>query len=742
MFLNSLITLGIFTSDAKQSCEIAETAKDDNTSDTQNNGQNSDDNNSPDNRPSDGPLVIPNCEQCGEMFDSQIDLRQHEDKVHKQINGHETVERQSSQDSDSDIEMIAEETGSVERPKIAETNTNAQTVIRKPPEPKRVPQVPPTGSQSVIKPNPNQVPKANLINTSPLDFYSISQSIARQLIQNNAQKSVPSVPNTTANGMPVKRLQCTRCGLRFKSEVKCETHLNRDHLNIKPYACNLCATTFYAKDSLSSHMYIKHRMAAFECHVCGHKTTQKMALMLHMGTHTTEKQFKCDLKGCDKTFATRVHLYHHKRNLHNLRVSFGDYCEATSVANLFKHKPSTSQASSPGTSKTPAHKTSASSLNNNTSEEVIYTMCDECDQLFDSDRALTEHTTRVHKKVEPPKQSQESAPKELKTYSKSNGNNSNKIVSFICRECKQFFNNSELFVRHLAQKKCQSSASSHSLSLSLSSPLSVSQSPIAQPLSQRLVVLSSNGRPVETGLEIESNEVVVDMSDNNNQQKNIATVSKISQPPFKPTITPTTVLNLTKLVPKLEYQCNECNMKFDSEHKREIHLNRDHLHTKPFVCDQCDMSFHGKETLYNHLYHKHNIRAFVCHICGHKAGHRSALELHMGRHVTNRPFKCDVKGCDKDFKTKVSLYYHKRGTHCSDEPDIAPTIRPIVQPFPNKLFVCNRPNCERKFKTRAEVTIHQNSHIIRLSCSWPGCQFKADSLTLLFEHKRKEKHMN
>ena len=106
--------------------------------------------------------------------------------------------------------------------------------------------------------------------------------------------------------------KCEHCYMKFRTEDKLELHVNKEHLNFTPYRCGHCDQQFYTKNSLGSHLYNKHRIAGFECHICGQKQAQRVLLDKHMKIH-----FVCNFDGCvDRRFKSQSTLNWHLNNWH------------------------------------------------------------------------------------------------------------------------------------------------------------------------------------------------------------------------------------------------------------------------------------------------------------------------------------------------------------------------------------------------------------------------------------------
>ncbi|XP_060534816.1 zinc finger protein 16-like [Cylas formicarius] len=94
---------------------------------------------------------------------------------------------------------------------------------------------------------------------------------------------------------------CAECGKRFKLITQLKNHEtshNRCPENMPQWAttrkCNVCELSFANAKSLKQHVLSVHKnFKPFICNVCGHKTTRKAMLELHLRQHTGAKPHKC-----------------------------------------------------------------------------------------------------------------------------------------------------------------------------------------------------------------------------------------------------------------------------------------------------------------------------------------------------------------------------------------------------------------------------------------------------------------
>ncbi|XP_045779728.1 zinc finger protein 100-like isoform X2 [Maniola jurtina] len=114
------------------------------------------------------------------------------------------------------------------------------------------------------------------------------------------------------------KLQCDQCDKRFGVKRDLERHMNRIHLNRRPYQCDQCDRAYVNLWSLTDHKRFTHegekRPLKHPCPMCDKVFALKSTCKVHMYTHTGERPYPCP--ECDATFnqpgirATHVRLVH------------------------------------------------------------------------------------------------------------------------------------------------------------------------------------------------------------------------------------------------------------------------------------------------------------------------------------------------------------------------------------------------------------------------------------------------
>ncbi|XP_054152783.1 zinc finger protein 479-like [Oppia nitens] len=134
--------------------------------------------------------------------------------------------------------------------------------------------------------------------------------------------------------------QCQTCDYKSIKFVDFEAHVNRLHLNIKPYKCHICSEYFVGYDSLRKHKSRKHycfgqgldqlsdkrksqiavTLSKFQCQYCQKFIHCELKLKRHVSrVHQNMKPtntIACDM--CDKWYSNKTTLYTHKRLHHGI----------------------------------------------------------------------------------------------------------------------------------------------------------------------------------------------------------------------------------------------------------------------------------------------------------------------------------------------------------------------------------------------------------------------------------------
>ena len=147
------------------------------------------------------------------------------------------------------------------------------------------------------------------------------------------------------------------------------------------------------------------------------------------------------------------------------------------------------------------------------------------------------------------------------------------------------------------------------------------------------------------------------------------------------------------------YKCNETNCKFICITPQLMveHINS-HSLGKSFECDLCHKLFALKYHLNSHKKMVHNVNnhypVLNCQYCDYTTKNLFCFRQHLRTHQTETPFRCQRSGCDKQFKTELSLRSHIIYCHTKLKP-----------------HVCEVDGCQSAFKMKSQLSRHMKSHL-------------------------------
>lgn len=156
----------------------------------------------------------------------------------------------------------------------------------------------------------------------------------------------PGVPLPLEPGQYV--CAAVNCGKRYGCKGDLTQHTRSVHGVHKParYECRLCNTEFATQRDVYRHRVSAHPQV-FKCDACGVVCKNRAALTVHTKRahpkHTTvasesstgivqhNASYKCEEKGCTKSYARRAGLQQHRRNKHPKRESAAGVSSRTDI---------------------------------------------------------------------------------------------------------------------------------------------------------------------------------------------------------------------------------------------------------------------------------------------------------------------------------------------------------------------------------------------------------------------------
>ncbi|XP_065199838.1 zinc finger protein 623-like [Planococcus citri] len=139
------------------------------------------------------------------------------------------------------------------------------------------------------------------------------------------------------------------------------------------------------------------------------------------------------------------------------------------------------------------------------------------------------------------------------------------------------------------------------------------------------------------------------------------------------------------------YICDVCGVEFFKRSELSKHLD-EHITNEDdtFECDVCHRTFNNFRLYRVHKkMHNSSQKNYTCDVCGKRFGSRNLLEEHNNIHTGERPYCCS--SCGKSFTSKYTLKSHEK-TH-EDRPRPYPCI-----------------NCGKAFLTQQNLIHHERIH--------------------------------
>ncbi|KAK2155276.1 hypothetical protein LSH36_244g04018 [Paralvinella palmiformis] len=115
------------------------------------------------------------------------------------------------------------------------------------------------------------------------------------------------------NGLSsLKQFPCENCDKVFSDPLQLQRHIRSLHVGARAHTCSDCGKTFATSSGLKQHQHIHSSIKPFQCEVCLKAYTQFSNLCRHKRMHADcRQQIKC--KDCGQTFSTMTSLGKHKR---------------------------------------------------------------------------------------------------------------------------------------------------------------------------------------------------------------------------------------------------------------------------------------------------------------------------------------------------------------------------------------------------------------------------------------------
>lgn len=132
---------------------------------------------------------------------------------------------------------------------------------------------------------------------------------------------------------------CNECKYKTGNKQTLEAHMNKSHLNLRPYVCEKCGKGFFKKSNLTEHVSEVHSEQKKDiCATCGDSFSRKKSLIEHLRIHSDDKPYSCEI--CGDKFVTVGRRNTHVQRKHREKEAVCEICGSVfSLKNdLNRHK--------------------------------------------------------------------------------------------------------------------------------------------------------------------------------------------------------------------------------------------------------------------------------------------------------------------------------------------------------------------------------------------------------------------
>ncbi|KAJ8705902.1 hypothetical protein PYW07_010679 [Mythimna separata] len=110
---------------------------------------------------------------------------------------------------------------------------------------------------------------------------------------------------------------CSFCEKECANDNELSVHVNKIHLQIKPYSCDMCDRQFYTETNLKNHKKVHSMPSKEKCEFCGKTLRSRRQLVIHVRKHIGAKPFCCQV--CGQAFYSAYKVREHMRISHGGR---------------------------------------------------------------------------------------------------------------------------------------------------------------------------------------------------------------------------------------------------------------------------------------------------------------------------------------------------------------------------------------------------------------------------------------
>lgn len=118
--------------------------------------------------------------------------------------------------------------------------------------------------------------------------------------------------------------KCNDCNYESSNKTSLEAHINKKHLNIRPFVCQICYKGFFKKSNLVEHASVHRKIKFDTCEICGDTFVNKKCLKIHLRLHSGERPYECEV--CKAKFVSASRKSDHMKRSHCEKKELCVFC--------------------------------------------------------------------------------------------------------------------------------------------------------------------------------------------------------------------------------------------------------------------------------------------------------------------------------------------------------------------------------------------------------------------------------
>ena len=152
--------------------------------------------------------------------------------------------------------------------------------------------------------------------TDATEEISLPLTVIDQALNSHAHcSSIPtsgfSVQKSPKKVCKSKIFRCRMCDYTGRCKSHVLSHINSQHIGLKPFKCSYCSFRTAHKQSLDTHLKRHTGIRPYKCQFCLWSATESGQLTIHQRKHTGERPFQCEF--CPFKAASKSAISEHKK---------------------------------------------------------------------------------------------------------------------------------------------------------------------------------------------------------------------------------------------------------------------------------------------------------------------------------------------------------------------------------------------------------------------------------------------